>query len=53
MAFELNNEQRKYLGLELVSKNWEKVILKGDSYRPNSVLFFDQNRIRKKLSRLI
>lgn len=49
MTFELNNEQRKYLGLELVAKNWTKVILDGDSYRPNSVLYFDQDTIRKQV----
>lgn len=49
MTFELNNEQRKHLGLELVAKNWEKVILKGDSYRPNSILYFDKNTIRKQV----
>ncbi|WP_422105097.1 immunity 26/phosphotriesterase HocA family protein [Winogradskyella sp.] len=49
MTFELNNEQRKYLGLELVDKNWEKVVLKGDSYRPSSVLYFENNTIRKQV----
>ncbi|QYA26909.1 hypothetical protein G3I01_15860 [Gramella sp. MT6] len=49
MQFELNNDQRKYLGLELVSKDWEKVILKGDSYRPDSILYFDKNIIRKQI----
>ncbi len=49
MAFELNNEQRKYIGLELVGENWDKVILKGDSYRPNSILYFDKNTIKKQI----
>ena len=49
MTFELNNEQRKYLGLELVANNWEKVTFKGDSYRPSSILYFDKNTIRKQV----
>ncbi|MDO6814067.1 immunity 26/phosphotriesterase HocA family protein [Tenacibaculum soleae] len=49
MTFELNNEQRKYLGLELVAENWEKVILKGDSYRPSSIIYFDKNTIKKQV----
>lgn len=49
MSFELNNEQRKYLGLELVKDNWEKVSLKGDSFRSSSVLYFDKNTIKKQV----
>ena len=49
MQFELNNNQRKYLGLELVSRNWERVILKGDTYRPDSILYFDKDVIRKQI----
>ena len=49
MTFELNNEQRRYLGLELVADNWDKIILKGDSYRPSSILYFDKNTIRKQV----
>ena len=49
MTFELNNKQRRYLGLELVADNWEEVILNGDSYRPSSILYFDENTIRKQV----
>lgn len=33
MNFELSNKEREYFGLEKVKANWEKVILKGDTYR--------------------
>jgi len=49
MAFELTNEQRRYLGLELVADNWEKAALNGDSYRPSSILYFDKNIIKKQV----
>ena len=49
MSFELNNAQRKYVGLELVQDNWEKVVLKGDTYRPDSILYFDNNTIKKQV----
>lgn len=47
--FELNNDQRKYFGLELVSDTWERVPFKGDTYRPDSVLYYDNNTIRKQV----
>lgn len=43
MLFELTNEQRKYLGLIPVEKNWDLVKL-GDMY-----LYFDEDIIRKKI----
>ena len=49
MSFELNNTERTYLGLELVQENWEKIILKGDTYRPDSILYFDNNTIKKQV----
>ena len=49
MAFELTNEQRKYLGLELVKTTWDKVTLKGDAYRPDSILYYDKNTIKKQV----
>jgi hypothetical protein len=44
IIFELTNEQRKYLGLIAVEKNWEIVKL-NDMY-----LYFDGDTIRKKIS---
>lgn len=45
MLFELNNEQRKYLGLMPVENNWELLKLK-DMY----LYFDDQDIIRKKIT---
>jgi len=47
--FELNNDQRKYFGLEPIESHWEKVPLKGDTYRPETVLYFEENTIRKHI----
>lgn len=45
MAFELNNEQRKYLGLEIVLKSWDKLKINDEVSA-----YFDGNTIRKKIS---
>ncbi|WP_026110225.1 hypothetical protein [Flavobacterium sp. WG21] len=45
MKFELNNHQRKYLGLEIVPDNWEKVEITKEIF-----VYFDGNIIRKKIS---
>ena len=45
MKFELNNHQRKYLGLEIVPNNWEKVEITKEIF-----VYFDGNTIRKKIS---
>ncbi|MCC9018746.1 immunity 26/phosphotriesterase HocA family protein [Flavobacterium lipolyticum] len=45
MKFELNNHQRKYLGLEIVPDNWEKVEITKEIF-----VYFDGNTIRKKIS---
>jgi Immunity protein 26 len=47
--FELNNFQRKYFGLPPVDPNWERMILKGDARRPDCLLYFDGNRIKRKI----
>lgn len=44
---ELTNNQRKYFGLEPVMDSWDKVQFKGDTYRPDSILYFDGDTIRK------
>lgn len=49
MNFELSNTQREYLGLEKIKPNWEKVILKGDTYREPSILYFEDNTIKKHI----
>ncbi len=47
--FELSNEQRKYLGLKTVPKSWDRVILKGDTYRLDSILYYEKNTIKKQI----
>jgi hypothetical protein len=49
MSFELTNEQRAYLGLEPTNPNWAKVPLKGDTYRPDSTIYFDGDFIKKHI----
>ncbi|MEK6152543.1 immunity 26/phosphotriesterase HocA family protein [Flavobacteriaceae bacterium 3-367] len=49
MSFELNNEHREYLGLPIIPEHWERVDLKGDSYRPKSVLYYDGNVIKRHI----
>lgn len=49
MVFELSNKQRKYLGLDIILKEWEKVPLKGDSYRDDSILMFDGNILKRHI----
>lgn len=51
---ELTNEQRKYLGLELVDSAWERVEI-SNSIKPENesgrvILYFDGDIIRKKIS---
>jgi hypothetical protein len=45
--FELNNNQRRYFGLEPVMDTWDKVQFKGDTYRPVSILYFEGDTIKK------
>lgn len=47
--FELTNEQRKYFGLDPVQKHWERVILNGDVYRPQSILYYDSFTIKRQI----
>jgi hypothetical protein len=49
MSFELTNEQRTYFGLEPTNSNWVKVSLKGDTYRPDSIIYFDGDVIKKHI----
>lgn len=47
--FELNNDQRKYFGLNPIHDDWSKVILDGDAYRPASLLYYEDNRIKRQV----
>ncbi|MBS1597309.1 MAG: immunity 26/phosphotriesterase HocA family protein [Bacteroidetes bacterium] len=48
--YELTNSQRKYFGLNPIEKHWDKVVLKSDKYRTESILYFDKNTIKKHIS---
>lgn len=43
--FQLNNSDRKYLGLDLIQDSWDRFVLNDEI-----TLFFDQNKIVKKIS---
>jgi Immunity protein 26 len=47
--FELSNYQRRYFGLPEISPKWDKVLLKGDQYRPESILYFDDETITRHI----
>ena len=49
MAFELSNEQRVYFGLEIINPDWERVPFRGDAYRPDSVLYFEGDTIKRHI----
>ncbi len=45
--FQLTNDQRRYFGLEPIPSHWEMVPLKGDTYREESILYFEGNTIKR------
>jgi hypothetical protein len=47
--FELTNEQRQYFGLEPIEIHWEKVHFSGDTYRPESILYFEGEIIKRHI----
>lgn len=47
--YELTNEQRRYFGLAPIENHWDRVILKGDTYRIESVLYFDNDTIKRHI----
>jgi hypothetical protein len=49
MKFELSNSQRQYFGLDPIEPHWEKVILKADTYRPETILYFDGEIIKRHI----
>ena len=48
-TFELTNNQRKYFGLDPIEKHWDRVLLKGDTYRPETILYFDNETIKRHI----
>jgi hypothetical protein len=49
MKFELTNKQREYLGLDPIPTTWDKEILKADPYRPDSIIYFDGNILKRHI----
>jgi hypothetical protein len=49
IIYELTNEQRKYFGLEPIENHWDRVILSGDKYRPDTILYFDKDIIKRHI----
>lgn len=49
MKFELTNPQRIYFGLEPINPEWERVMLKGDNYRQESILYFEGDVIKRHI----
>lgn len=52
MNFTLNNEHRKYMGLQLVEENWELVKYRKKEFEEYYV-YFDKNKIRKVIKYFI
>lgn len=48
-TYELTNEQRKYFGLDPILNHWDKVVFNGDTYRPESILYFDKDTIKRHI----
>lgn len=48
-TFELTNKQREYLGLDPIESHWDKVLFKGDAHRPDSILYFNGNTIKRHI----
>lgn len=48
-TYELTNERRKYFGLDPIESHWDRVIFKGDTYRPESILYFDKDTIKRHI----
>jgi hypothetical protein len=49
VKFELTNEQRLYFGLNPIEPHWERTIFKGDTYRPDSILYFEGEVIKRHI----
>ncbi|PWL31884.1 immunity 26/phosphotriesterase HocA family protein [uncultured Roseivirga sp.] len=48
--FELTNKQREYLGLDPIPLTWDRKVLKGDTYRPESLLYFEGDILKRHIS---
>lgn len=48
-TLEPKNHQREYFGLDPIEKHWDKVVFKGDTYRSESILYFDKDVIKRHI----
>ncbi len=46
---ELNNDQREYFGLDPINENWKRMNFPGDKHRPDSILYFENDVIKKHI----
>jgi hypothetical protein len=49
MKYQLSNKQREYFGLDPIQLHWDKVSFNGDTYRPDSILYFEGDRIKRHI----
>jgi len=49
MKYKLSNTERQYLGLEPINPDWEYVEFKGDQYRPDSILVFKGETVKRQI----
>jgi Immunity protein 26 len=47
--YELTNNEREFLGLDPIENHWDKVIFSGDKYRPESILYFEDEIIKRHI----
>lgn len=49
MTYQLTNREREYLGLDPIQSNWDLVQFRGDQYRPESILVFDGDVVKRQI----
>lgn len=49
IEYELTNNEREFLGLDLIENHWDRVIFNGDKYRPESILYFEGDIIKRHI----
>ena len=49
MKYQLSNKESEYLGLDPIQSNWDLVEFRGDQYRPESILAFDGDILKRQI----
>lgn len=49
LSRELTNNQREYFGLDPIEKHWDRVAFNGDTYRTESILYYDKDVIKRHI----